>query len=238
MKKLLFILTLIVPAFSFGQVKVLFDATKAEMSGNGDWVIDADVHDAGYNSSGVYYAGLGNESDPQRIPTPAQSGINSTTPETYWTGALSSWGIDLVRYGFTVETLPLTGTITYGSTTNAQDLSHYKVFIIAEPNIKFTTAEANALVSFVQNGGGLFMISDHTVSDRNNDGWDSPAIWNDMLTNNTVHADPFGISFDLQDISQTSSSFLSDPSDSMLTVLYLLFCFFSFAVIFSPFLLS
>src|SRR6202000_1879437 len=107
---------------------------------------------------------------------------------------LSSWGISLVKLGYHVETLPSTGTITYGNSSNPQDLSNYNVFVIDEPNKKFTTAESNAIVSFVKNGGGLFMISDHTGSDRDNDGWDSPAIWNDLMTNNTVASNPFGFS--------------------------------------------
>ncbi len=198
------------------QVKVLFDATKAEMSGNGDWVIDADVHNIGTNSSGAMVAGFGDESNPQQIPTAPQSGITALTPETYWEGALSSWGIDLVRYGFTVETLPITRSITYGNSSNPQDLSHYKVFIVDEPNILFTATEKTALLTFVNNGGGLFMISDHTVSDRNNDGFDSPDIWNDFMTTNSVQANPFGISFNLQNFSQTATVIVNDPSDSII----------------------
>jgi len=51
-------------------------------------------------------------------------------------------------------------------------------------------------MNFIANGGGLCMISDHSVSDRNNDGYDSPMIWNDFMTTNTVQANPFGITFD------------------------------------------
>jgi hypothetical protein len=166
--------------------KFLFDAKKAETAGNADWVIDED------------------NSTPQRIPTPLQSTITATTAESYWTGALSSWGIALAKQGHTVETLPATGTITYGSTTNAQDLSKYDVYVVDEPNIRYTAAEKVAIINFVKNGGGLFMISDHTISDRNNDGWDSPAIWNDLMTNNTVLNNPFGFKVDLTNISQTS----------------------------------
>jgi len=99
--------------------KFLFDATHAETAGNADWVIDEDG------------------SVPQQIPTPAQSTITSSTPETYWTGALSSWGIALVKLGNTVETLPSGTSITYGNSSNAQDLSHYDVFVVDEP-IKFS----------------------------------------------------------------------------------------------------
>lgn len=201
--------------FSKAQTKILFDATKAEMAGNGDWVIDADSHNLKANSNGTVTTG-GSDSNPQRLPTPAQSGITINTTETYWTGALSAWAIDLVKRGYVVETLPYNGKITYGDSSNAQDLSNYKVYIIDEPNLKFTTAEANALVNFVNNGGGLFMISDHDISDRNGDGWDSPGIWNDILSNNTVKPNPFGITFDLQNISQTSTNIANLPTDPIL----------------------
>ena len=176
--------------------KFLFDATKAETAGNADWVIDADT-------------------SPQRIPTPLQSTITASTPETYWRGALSSWGIALVKLGHTVETLPSGTAITYGG-TGAQDLKNYDVYVVDEPNIRFTAAEKTAILNFVKNGGGLFMISDHTVSDRNNDGWDSPAIWNDLMTTNTVKVNPFGISITLNNFSETTSNRLSATTNPIL----------------------
>lgn len=174
--------------------KFLFDATKAETAGNADWVIDED--------NGI----------PQKTPTPAQSGITSTTAETYWTGAISSWGIALVKAGNTVETLPAGTGITYGNTSNPQDLSNYDVFVVDEPNIVFTATEKTVILNFVNNGGGLFMISDHTMSDRNNDGWDSPAIWNDLMNNNGITTNPFGFSIDLTNISELTSNVLSGNS--------------------------
>jgi hypothetical protein len=174
--------------------RFLFDNTKAETAGNADWVIDED------------------KSIPQRIPTPAQSTITASTAETYWTGALSSWGIALVKAGDYVETLPTTGSITYGNTSNPQDLANYDVFVVDEPNILFTSAEKTAILNFVQHGGGLFMISDHTQSDRNNDGYDSPEIWNDLMTNNTVQANPFGFSIDLTNISEVSTNVLTNKT--------------------------
>jgi hypothetical protein len=171
-----------------GGKKFLFDATKAETAGNADWVIDEDG------------------GTPQRTPTPAQSSVTSSTGETFWTGAISSWGIALVKAGDAVETLPSGTAITYGNTSNAQDLSNYDVFVVDEPNILFTSAEKTAILNFVSHGGGLFMISDHTVSDRNNDGHDSPDIWNDLMTNNNVATNPFGFSIDLTNITETSSN--------------------------------
>jgi hypothetical protein len=170
--------------------KFLFDATKAETAGNADWVIDQDA-------------------SVQRIPTPLQSTITATTAETYWTGAISSWGIALVKAGHTVETLPSGTAISYGNTANPQDLANYNVFVVDEPNIRFTAAEKTAILNFVSNGGGLFMISDHTISDRNNDGWDSPAIWNDLMTNNGTVNNPFGFSIDLTNITQLTANVLT-----------------------------
>ncbi|HOS48099.1 MAG TPA: hypothetical protein PLG57_05655 [Bacteroidia bacterium] len=170
--------------------KFLFDATKAETAGNADWVIDQDA-------------------SVPRFPTPTQANITSTTSETYWTGALSSWGIALVKKGHTVESLPSTGSITYGNSSNAQDLSNYDVFVVDEPNIVFTAAEKTAIIQFVNNGGGLMMIADHTISDRNNDGWDSPDIWNDLMTNNSIQSNPFGFSIDLTNVTEVSGNILS-----------------------------
>jgi len=176
--------------------KFLFDATKAETAGNADWVLDADT-------------------SPQRFPTPAQSNITATTTENFWKGGLSAWGVALAKLGHTVETLPSGTAITYGG-TGVQDLKNYDVFVVDEPNTRFTAAEKTAILKFVQNGGGLFMISDHTVSDRNNDGWGSPAIWNDLMSTNTVKTNPFGITITLNNISETSTNRLSATTNPIL----------------------
>ncbi|MBL0102956.1 MAG: hypothetical protein IPP51_03895 [Bacteroidetes bacterium] len=196
-------------------IKILFDASSAQMAGNADWVIDADTRNIKTGTGGIMTTG-GNESNPQRIPTPAQSGITASSAETFWAGGISNWGVDLAKRGYIIETLPYNGLITYGVSTNVQDLSNYKIFIIDEPNIRFTTAEKTALLNFVANGGGLFMIADHTVSDRNNDGWDSPAIFNDFMTNNGSVSNPFGIKFDLANFSQTSTNILNSSTDPIL----------------------
>jgi hypothetical protein len=151
---------------------------------------------------------------------PAQSGITVSTTETYWTGALSALAVDMVKKGYRVESLPYNASLTYGNSGNAQDLSNYKVYVVCEPNILFTPAEKTAIVNFVKNGGGLFMISDHSVSDRNNDGWDSPKIWNDLMKNNTVQTNPFGIEFDTTtaggNFSGTFTTISSDIQDSII----------------------
>ncbi|GAB2690837.1 hypothetical protein GCM10011495_10650 [Hymenobacter frigidus] len=171
-----------------GSKKFLFDGSHGELAGNADWVLDV--------NSGVA----------SRYPTPAQSGITSSSPETFWTGAVSAWGVALVKLGHTVEQLPTGTAISYGNTANPQDLANYSVFVVDEPNVIFSAAEKTAIMQFVQNGGGLFMITDHIISDRNNDGYDSPQIWNDLMTNNTVKANPFGFSINSDNIVENSSN--------------------------------
>ena len=179
--------------------RYLFDATKAQTAGNADWVICE-------NSSGT----------PLRYPSPAQTSITTSTPETYWRGGISAWGVALAKEGHYVETLAPGAAITYGSTTNAQDLSKFDVYVIDEPNTAFTAAEKTAIINFVKNGGGLFLISDHNNSDRNNDGKDSPMIINDLFTNNSVQANPFGLAVELTNYSETSSNVLNDATNTIL----------------------
>ena len=71
-----------VPAASF-----LFDASKAEMAGNADWVIDADTHNLKVSAASD---GSGSESNPQRYPTPDQASVTVSMSETNWEGALSA----------------------------------------------------------------------------------------------------------------------------------------------------
>jgi len=174
--------------------RFLFDADHGESAGSADWVIDADLHNLSWTSAGTFTTSSGSDSNAQRIPTPAASGITPSTPETYWNGALSAWGVDLVKRGHSVETLPAGTTLTW-NTSNAQDLTNYNVVVIDEPNVLFAASEKQALLNFVTNGGSLFMICDHVVSDRNGDGQDSVSIWNDFLTNNGLTNNPFGIIF-------------------------------------------
>ena len=106
------------------QKSILFDAAHAQTAGNADWTLDED-------SCGTA----------QRFPTPDQAGITSSTAETFWNGAHSAMGVDLVKKGFHVESLPVGARISYGDGTNAQDLSHYNIFVMPEPNIALTSTE-------------------------------------------------------------------------------------------------
>jgi hypothetical protein len=201
-----------------GQVKILFDCTHSESAGNGDWVIDSDLENLDWNPTAKTGTSSSyDHANPQQYPTPTQTAVTSSTAETYWQGALSYWAIDCVNKGYWVETLPpLTGKITYGVSTNAQDLSNYSIFVVDEPNILFTAAEKTAIMNFINNGGSLFAISDHTDSDRNNDGYDSPMIWNDFMTNNSVANNAFGYTFSLQNFSGTSSNVATSTKDSII----------------------
>ncbi|ASU32277.1 hydrolase [Mucilaginibacter xinganensis] len=191
--------------------KFLFDATKYENAGSADWQIDAD----GTENVPLYTGGTTVETKAQRIPTPSYTGITASTPETYWKGAASAWAVSLVKDGELVESLPVGTAITYGNTSNPQDLSNYDVYVVIEPNRLFTAAEKTAIMNFVANGGGLMMVADHTAattagtdangynpSDRDGDGYDSPRVWNDLMTNNGINNNkPFGFNVDYVDIS-------------------------------------
>jgi len=191
------ILTLLVATSSAAQQKtVLFDAAHAQTAGNADWTLDEDT------------CGIA-----QRFPTPDQSGITSSTPETYWNGAHSAMGVDLVKKGFHVESLPAGARISYGDGTNAQDLSHYNIFVMPEPNIALTSTEITAIRNFVQNGGGLFMISDHAGADRNNDGIDAAGVFNLLMGSPSI----FGIVYDDNSADKTFGWFDDHPDGNFTT---------------------
>src|SRR5207249_1005039 len=158
---------------------VLFDNDHAETAGNADWIISTSQPDP-----------LVEDPNPQ--------------VETDWTGGTSAWGVALQRTGrYSLKTN--TSALTYGNGGNPLDLSHFDALVLPEPNTLFTTAEKTAIISFVSNGGGLFMVADHNGSDRNNDGFDSLHIFNDLMNNNGVGTDLFGIQFDVTTISSERS---------------------------------
>lgn len=172
--------------------RVLFDNSKAETAGNADWIISTSQ------------------------PDPLNQNANPTS-ETSWTGAISSWGVALQRTGrYSLKTLPSGNTITYGG-GGALDLANFDEFVMPEPNSPLSASEKTAIMKFIQNGGGFFLIVDHTQSDRNNDGWDSVRIGNDLMTNNGVdNTDPFGISIDVNNISTDNPKAINDSSNPVL----------------------
>ncbi|WP_254448756.1 hydrolase [Spirosoma rhododendri] len=192
--------------------KFLFDASHYENAGSADWQIDAD----GTESVPSYQGGTTVETKAQRTPTPSYTGITASTSETYWKGGISAWAVELVKKGELVESLPVGASITYGNTANPQDLANYDVYVVVEPNRLFSSAEKTAIMNFVNNGGGLMMVADHTAattagadangynpSDRDGDGYDSPRVWNDLMSNNGINnSKPFGFVVDYVDISE------------------------------------
>ncbi|MFD8417796.1 hydrolase [Streptomyces sp. NPDC059668] len=180
------------PAAAATPHRVLFDNGHAETAGNADWVISTSQPDP-----------LGQDSSP--------------SSETDWTGALSSWGVALQKTGaYSLKTLPSGSSLAYGGSA-ATDLSKFDELVLPEPNTLFTTAEKTAIMTFVKNGGGLFMVSDHTGADRNNDGYDAVEIFNDLMTNNSVDStDPFGFSIDTLDVASGYPAAISDSTDPVL----------------------
>ncbi|MGW7047750.1 hydrolase [Streptomyces avermitilis] len=180
------------PAHAATTHRVLFDNGHAETAGNADWIVSTSQPDP-----------LGQDSSP--------------SSETDWTGALSSWGVALQKTGnYSLKTLPSGSSLSYGGSTTT-DLSNFDTLVLPEPNTLFTTAEKTAIMTFVKNGGGLFMVSDHTGADRNNDGYDAVEVLNDLMTNNSVDStDPFGFSIDSLSVSSDYPSAISDSSDAVL----------------------
>jgi hypothetical protein len=180
------------PAAAATTHRVLFDNAHAETAGNADWIISTSQPDP-----------LGQDSSP--------------SSETDWTGALSSWGVALQKTGdYSLKTLPSGSSLSYGGSSTT-DLSNFDTLVLPEPNTLFTTAEKTAIMNFVKNGGGLFMISDHTGADRNNDGEDAVEILNDLMTNNSVDStDPFGFSIDSLDVKSGYPAAISASSDPVL----------------------
>ncbi len=169
--------------------RVLFDDSKAETAGNADWIIST------------------------AMPDPTAQNPNPTG-ETSWTGAISSWGVALQRTGqYALGTLPPGNTITFGG-GGALDLANFDEFVMPEPNAPLSAAEKTAILRFVQNGGGFFLVVDHTGSDRNSDGWDSVRIANDLFSSNGVdNTDPFGISVDAVDVANENDVAIRDTTN-------------------------
>lgn len=201
--------------------RFLFDASKRENAGHADWQIDGGdiingVPETELVPAWKFGITVGDQSNKtaeyraRRFPTPSQLLVADDSPETFWSGGLSAWGVELARLGNAVETLPSGSTFTFNTETE-QDLQLYDVLILCEPNKQFTPAEKKAIMEFIRQGGGLIMLADHTTpvipdpnpkdsltpSDRDMDGKDSPRIFNDLMLNNGINDNsPFGFTVD------------------------------------------
>ncbi len=152
--------------------KVLFNHTKHEDGGvSAEWVICS-------------------ASEPN--PSPA-----NPASEADWNGGISAWAFDLHKVGYTIQTLPPSGRITFGDATNTQDLSNYSAYILPECYVTFTAAEKQAIYTYVQNGGGLFLIGNHIGATRVTSSvpgsTDAYTVFNDLVTVNG--GNPYGFTF-------------------------------------------
>ncbi|KZN30679.1 hypothetical protein N474_13055 [Pseudoalteromonas luteoviolacea CPMOR-2] len=109
-------------------------------------------------------------------------------------GAFSDFADALVQEGYTVKEyrgvdLDNDGRIrfyddrTNGSNTNEAIITYdaikdSDVFVLAETNRPFTTAEQAALEQYIASGKGIFFIADHYDADRNLNTWDATEVFN------------------------------------------------------------
>jgi hypothetical protein len=100
---------------------------------------------------------------------------SETAGNADWTisGGYSAFAKSLESLGYTANELKT--KVSY------YNLMNYSIYIIPEPNTKFTKDEENAILKYIQDGGSVFFISDHGDSDRNQDGYDSISIFNDFV---------------------------------------------------------
>jgi hypothetical protein len=89
-----------------------------------------------------------------------------------WTinGAYSEMADLLKANGFVIDSLK---AVAPDRKITHELLSKYQALILAEPNNPYNAQEMKAIVDFVKNGGGAFLIGDHGGADRDNDGWDA-----------------------------------------------------------------
>lgn len=166
-------------------------AALLQAQGAGKSVLFDHTHHQEGGTSAEWVICTGHEPD----PSPA-----NPAKETDWNGGLSALAFDLHTQGYKVQTLPASGgRITYGDSSNPQDLSRYSVFFIPECYTYFSPAEKAAIVAFVQHGGGLFLVGNHQgaarVSSSVPGSTDAFSVFNDLVTNNGVANNAFGFTW-------------------------------------------
>ncbi|SFT05537.1 DUF4350 domain-containing protein [Marininema halotolerans] len=87
-------------------------------------------------------------------------------------GGFSDFADALKEKGYRVSQLEKSTPIT------ESDLDEYDVFVMGEPNLPLKDTERDALLHFVDQGGGVFFVADHYNADRNKNRWDALEIFN------------------------------------------------------------
>jgi hypothetical protein len=151
-----------------GRVRVLFDGAHRQRAGSADLIVDM--------------------MEPH--PWPSQP-----SDERDWSGSVSAFGFDLLMSGqFVVETLPAaTGVISMNDANNPQDLTHFGVLVLLEPSAPLADSELDAMIAFVEAGGGILMVTDHEGADRDGNGWDSVRAFNAFFDRANAAGKSFGL---------------------------------------------
>lgn len=90
-------------------------------------------------------------------------------------GAYSEMVDMLKSNGYNVKSL---SNVDSAGIITAELLKDFDSVILAEPNNPYSETEVSALIDFVKNGGGAFIIGDHGNADRNGNGWDAVKVFN------------------------------------------------------------
>lgn len=93
-------------------------------------------------------------------------------------GAYSEMTNMLIKNGFEVDIL---SEAAPDGKFSSEVLSNYEAVILPEPNDPYCEQEQKALIQFVKEGGGAFIIGDHANADRNRNGWDAVLIFNEFV---------------------------------------------------------
>jgi hypothetical protein len=160
---------------------VLFDNSHFETAGNADWVIDGGFSD--------FADALVEEGYTVR----EYRGIdkNGDGAIRFYDDRQSS-NVDINE-----------ALITYDSINEAD------VFIMAEPNRPLRASEYAALKQFVDDGKGIFLISDHYNADRNKNTWDCTEVFNGYNRSTDLSYDMDGEYMDMRNPQNANSGWLS-----------------------------
>lgn len=122
-------------------------------------------------------------------------------------GAYSDMADMLKDNGFQLENL---SSASSDGIITSEVLRKFKAVILAEPNNPYSCSEQDAIVDYVNSGGGLFIIGDHEGADRNGNGWDAVRVFNEFTPK-------FGFTFAPGTFSEAP---LSGPSNRNHPVMY------------------